>query len=62
MVLLKLSKQLEGKSILRPANWGGYRLESEMIEFWQGRLNRLHDRLRFIKQESGEWQIKRPAP
>jgi pyridoxamine 5'-phosphate oxidase len=44
-----------------PAEWGGYRLAPERIEFWQGRTNRLHDRLRYRKQEAG-WIIERLAP
>jgi len=44
-----------------PPEWGGYRLTPERIEFWQGRSNRLHDRLRYRKQETG-WIIERLAP
>jgi pyridoxamine 5'-phosphate oxidase len=47
--------------IPRPDNWGGYRVVPEAIEFWQGRPNRLHDRLRYRKGESG-WVIERLAP
>lgn len=57
-----LSKQFEGKQIPRPDFWGGYRLKPEIIEFWQGRLNRLHDRLRYTKKKSGGWNIDRLAP
>lgn len=45
----------------RPAHWGGYHVIPEMIEFWQGRANRLHDRLRYSKR-GGEWLIERLAP
>ena len=45
----------------RPAHWGGYRLLPEEIEFWQGRANRLHDRLLYKKTVSG-WQVARLAP
>jgi pyridoxamine 5'-phosphate oxidase len=45
----------------RPPHWGGYRLVPELIEFWQGRPNRLHDRLRYRKTESG-WVIERLSP
>jgi pyridoxamine 5'-phosphate oxidase len=44
-----------------PATWGGYRLMPEQIEFWQGRTNRLHDRLRYRKDKAG-WIIERLAP
>src|SRR5476651_1070542 len=44
-----------------PATWGGYRLAPERFEFWQGRTNRLHDRLRYRKEEAG-WIIERLAP
>lgn len=44
-----------------PPEWGGYRLAPERIEFWQGRTNRLHDRLRYRKEES-RWIVERLAP
>ncbi len=47
--------------IARPANWGGYRVEPIMFEFWQGRRNRLHDRLRYDRTPHG-WEIIRLAP
>jgi pyridoxamine 5'-phosphate oxidase len=46
----------------RPAAWGGYRIAPAMIEFWQGRENRLHDRIRYLLQESGAWGIDRLWP
>jgi len=46
---------------IRPANWGGYQVVPEMMEFWQGRPNRLHDRLRYSRK-GGEWVIERLAP
>lgn len=46
----------------RPAFWGGYRVIAESIEFWQGREDRLHDRLRYRKQGDGSWKIDRLAP
>jgi pyridoxamine 5'-phosphate oxidase len=48
--------------IPRPANWGGYRLIPDSIEFWQGRPNRLHDRLRYRLGPGREWRIERLAP
>ncbi len=56
-------EQLEasGDPIPRPANWGGYRIIPRMIEFWQGRPNRLHDRLRYDLTPAG-WDVIRLAP
>jgi len=51
----------EGSDIPRPQNWGGFVVAPEMIEFWQGRRSRLHDRLRYSKA-SGEWMVQRLAP
>jgi pyridoxamine 5'-phosphate oxidase len=45
----------------RPAHWGGYRVRPDAIEFWQGRPDRLHDRLLYVKQDTG-WKIERLAP
>ncbi len=44
-----------------PGFWGGYRIAPEAIEFWQGRINRLHDRLRYVR-EGGAWRVERLAP
>ena len=46
----------------RPAHWGGYRLAPVLIEFWQGREDRLHDRLCFTLGRSGRWRCARLAP
>jgi pyridoxamine 5'-phosphate oxidase len=46
----------------RPPFWGGYRMVPTVIEFWQGRLNRLHDRLRYQRLKDGSWRIERLAP
>ena len=53
--------QLKG-DIKRPAHWGGYKLTATEIEFWQGRSNRLHDRLLYTKTGDNNWEIKRLAP
>ena len=47
--------------VLRPEHWGGYRVIPDEIEFWQGRDNRLHDRIRYCRQ-NGQWQHHRLAP
>jgi pyridoxamine 5'-phosphate oxidase len=49
-------------TIPRPPHWGGYAVVPERIEFWQGRPNRLHDRLVYLKDSEGNWQIERLAP
>lgn len=46
----------------RPPHWGGYRLVPERWEFWQGRKSRLHDRLRYTRQDEGAWLRERLAP
>ncbi len=52
----------EGREIVRPPHWGGYRLIPESIEFWQGRPGRMHDRLEYKKDPSGSWFRQRLAP
>lgn len=49
------------KPVLRPDYWGGYELAAETVEFWQGRDNRLHDRVQFYK-ENGQWCHRRICP
>ncbi|MBV9960693.1 MAG: pyridoxamine 5'-phosphate oxidase [Parafilimonas sp.] len=49
-------------SISRPSHWGGYRVMPLKIEFWQGRSNRLHDRLQYTKTVEGSWKVERLAP
>jgi pyridoxamine 5'-phosphate oxidase len=48
--------------VLRPEHWGGLRIVPDAVEFWQGRANRLHDRLRYRRDESGAWVVERLAP
>lgn len=45
-----------------PEDWGGYGLKPEWIEFWEGREDRLHDRLRYVRRSGGAWRIERLAP
>ena len=58
----RLEAEYEGSDIPRPPYWNGYRLIPSSIEFWQGRPDRLHDRIRYTKLPSGEWLIERLAP
>jgi len=57
-----LEAQFEGQEVPLPEHWGGFALIPEMIEFWQGRPSRLHDRIRFTLHEQQEWIIERLAP
>jgi len=60
--LRTLEEKYRDQEIPRPPHWGGYRLIPSVIEFWQGRPNRLHDRLRYSRQEDNHWLIERLAP
>jgi pyridoxamine 5'-phosphate oxidase len=58
----KMESEFAEDHIPRPPYWGGYMLRPVTIEFWQGRPNRLHDRLLYSLQENGSWLIERLAP
>jgi pyridoxamine 5'-phosphate oxidase len=60
--LRELEAEYEGREVPRPPFWGGYRVEPEVIEFWQGRENRLHDRLRYRRSGNGGWRRERLQP
>ena len=60
--LSELELDYQGKEIPRPAFWGGYIVKPVEFEFWQGRPNRLHDRIRFLLQEDYSWKIDRLSP
>jgi len=59
--LRDLEAEYEGREVPRPPFWGGYRVEPEVIEFWQGRENRLHDRLVY-RRSGGSWRRERLQP
>lgn len=59
---IKIREEWAGKTIQRPPHWGGYRVIPTRFEFWQGRPNRLHDRILFGLQGNGNWTIERLAP
>jgi pyridoxamine 5'-phosphate oxidase len=57
-----LMTEYQDREIPRPPYWGGYQLHPLLIEFWQGRPNRLHDRLRYRRLVTGDWLIERLSP
>jgi pyridoxamine 5'-phosphate oxidase len=59
----EMEKKFQGvEKVPVPGFWGGVRIIPEMLEFWQGRDSRLHDRLKYEKQEDGTWKIERLSP
>jgi len=54
--------KFRNSEIPRPKHWGGYIIKPISIEFWQGRTNRMHDRIRYTLQENFEWKIERLEP
>jgi pyridoxamine 5'-phosphate oxidase len=57
-----VARQFAEMPVPRPPFWGGYRLHPSLVEFWQGRESRLHDRLQYSRCENGVWQIERLSP
>lgn len=57
-----LEKKYAGQTVPLPPQWGGFRLNPETVEFWQGRRSRLHDRLRYRRGADGGWTVERLAP
>jgi pyridoxamine 5'-phosphate oxidase len=60
--LKQLEQEFEGKEIPRPTFWGGFLVRPVEVEFWQGRPNRLHDRIRYKLSENYDWKIERLSP
>jgi pyridoxamine 5'-phosphate oxidase len=60
--LKQLEKDFQGKEIPRPDFWGGFLVKPVEVEFWQGRPNRLHDRIRYQLQVDFSWKIDRLSP
>lgn len=60
--LKELERKFEGKEIPRPDFWGGFLVVPHEVEFWQGRPNRLHDRIQYLLQEDYSWSINRLSP
>lgn len=60
--LEELEEEYKNKEIKRPNHWGGYLVKPESIEFWQGRPNRLHDRILYILKKESNWKRERLAP
>lgn len=60
--LNEIELKFKDKEVDRPPHWGGYSVKPNMIEFWQGRPSRLHDRIRYTFSEKKNWKIERLAP
>jgi pyridoxamine 5'-phosphate oxidase len=60
--LKQLELDYQDKEIIRPEFWGGFQIKPVEVEFWQGRPNRLHDRIRYQLQEDFSWKIDRLSP
>src|SRR5438046_2719343 len=60
--LAEMTERFGEGPIPLPPHWGGYRVKPAIIEFWQGRANRLHDRFRYTRKADSAWQIDRLAP
>lgn len=57
-----LEEKYNGEQVQRPSYWGGYLVRPQSMEFWQGRPNRLHDRIRYTLMPDFDWKIERLAP
>jgi pyridoxamine 5'-phosphate oxidase len=61
-LVAEIETRFEGEDIPLPPHWGGFRLRPTLIEFWHGRASRLHDRIRYTRQDAGAWRRERLAP
>jgi len=59
---IALTNEMKNNKIDRPSYWGGYIVKPIIVEFWQGRSSRLHDRIQYTLNENGDWIIERLAP
>ncbi len=60
--LANVTRQFDGRDVERPPHWGGYLVVPDLMEFWQGRSSRLHDRIQYKIDDNGKWQIDRLSP
>ena len=60
--LKTFEQKFDGKEIPRPKHWGGFLVKPVSLEFWQGRPNRMHDRIKYSLQEDFSWKLERLAP
>jgi pyridoxamine 5'-phosphate oxidase len=60
--LREVEGRFPGGEVPLPPYWGGYRVVPDTIEFWQGRESRLHDRIRYVREEGREWRVERLSP
>ena len=62
MKLSEMKRKFVGRQVPLPAFWGGFRVTPDSMEFWQGRLNRLHDRFLYSRKTEGTWDLDRLSP
>ena len=60
--VIQIAAQYDGQPVPRPPHWGGYRVLPQVMEFWQDRADRLHERMRYERTSSGTWTGQRLAP